>query len=102
MDPNGAQAHLERAIAALARDIAGLDTRDACARIAWLRREAVAEGFLPAAAMADGLAEALQRQGRATPVKTWLDALTLAAGCGAGTPETTPALLATVGVRFAA
>ncbi len=96
-----AQADLEQAIGALARDIRRLDTEEACARIARLRRQAARDGFLPAATMADGLADALRRQGRAAPLQSWLDALAMAAGCG-GAPDATPALLATIGVRFAA
>ncbi|WP_294389746.1 hypothetical protein [uncultured Sphingomonas sp.] len=102
MELNTAQANLQQAVAALARDLPQLDTQDACARIAWLRREAMLEGFTPAVVMADGLADALKRDRRRTPVAAWLDALTLAAGCGRGTPDTAPALLASVGVRYAA
>jgi hypothetical protein len=102
MQADTARTGLEEAIAALARDIRRLTTDDACARIGRLRRQAVAHGYLPTAAMADGLADALRRDGRAAPLQSWLDALSLAAGCGTGSPDTTPALFATVGVRFAA
>lgn len=95
------RAELERSIAALARDLPRMASRDACTRLAWLKRQAVLEGFTPAAMIADGLASAIERQGRNVPLKTWLDALSIAAGCGAENSEAGPLLLATVGVRFA-
>jgi hypothetical protein len=102
MMPNTAQAKMEQAIATLARELPELSVREACTRIGWLRRQAVLEGFTPTAVLADGLADALTREGRAAPVQSWLDALAIAAGCGTGTPDTAPALLASIGVRFAA
>jgi hypothetical protein len=101
MKPEGAQAEFERAIVALARDLPRMAPKEACARLAWLKRQAVLEGFAPTAVLADGLADAIQREGRNVPFNTWLDALTLAAGCGSENSEAGPLLLATVGVRFA-
>jgi hypothetical protein len=102
MEPNKARTNLEQAIAALARDLPQLATKDACTRLAWLRRQAVLEGFIPTAILADGFASAITREGRATPIATWLDALSMAAGCGADNEDAGSLLLATVGVRFAA
>jgi hypothetical protein len=101
MESNKAQAGLERAIASLARDLPGLPTGEACARIAQLKRAAVLEGFLPTAELADGLARALRRQGRRAPIASWLDALAAAAGCGTADAGVSTLLMATVGVRFA-
>jgi hypothetical protein len=91
---------LDDAIAALSRDIRSLNMEDACARIAWLRRDAVKNGHMPAAAMADGLADALRREGSATPLQSWLDALAMAVGCRE-IPNATSALFASIGVRYA-
>jgi hypothetical protein len=102
MGPNGKQVALEQSIAALARDLPRMTIKEACARIAWLRREATRDGFLPMAVMADGLSDALTRHGRAAPLQNWLDALSTAAGCGTGNDDTADVLLASVGVRFAA
>lgn len=102
MEPHKAQTELEQVITALARDLPRLASKDACARLAMLKRQAVLEGFLPTAVLADGLASAISRDGRNVPLATWLDALTLAAGCGVGNDEAGPLLLATIGVRFAA
>jgi hypothetical protein len=95
------QVELGREIAALARDLARLGTTEACARITLLGRRAAQAGFTPAAALADGLRKAISEDRRATPLGLWFDALTLAAGCGAGDAQTAPTLLATVGVRMA-
>jgi len=102
MEPEQARTELERSVATLARDLPGMTTRDACARLDYLRRQALLEGFMPTAVLADGLASAITRQGRNVPLGTWLDALTLAAGCGAENGDAGPLLLATIGVRFAA
>ncbi len=102
MEPDKARVNLEQAIVALAGDLPRLAAADACARLGWLRRQAVLEGFIPTAVLADGLASAIARDGRNVPLDTWLDALSLAAGCGADNAEAGPLLLATVGVRFAA
>jgi hypothetical protein len=101
MEPNRARTELERSVAALARDLPGMAAKDACARLDYLRRQALLEGAEPAAVLADGLASAITREGRCVPLGTWLDALVLAAGCGAENSEAGPLLLATVGVRFA-
>jgi hypothetical protein len=101
MEPQRAQAEFEREIIALARDLPRMAPKEACARLAWLKRQAVLEGFAPTAVLADGLADAIQRDGRNVPFNTWFDALTLAAGCGPENSEAGPLLLATVGVRFA-
>jgi hypothetical protein len=102
MKPDQKQASLEQEIAALALDLPRLTAHDACARLGWLKRQAVVEGYLPTAMLADGLATAITRDGRNVPLKTWLDALSLAGGCGAANADAVPLLLATVGVRFAA
>ena len=99
---NGVRVDLQETIAALARDLPKLPAKDACARLGWLRRQAVRDGFVPAAVLADGLASAIMRDGRNVPFASWLDALTIAAGCGLDNHEAGPLLLATVGVRFAA
>ena len=100
MEPN--RAELEQAVAALARDLPGMAPEDACARLSWLKRQAVIEGAAPAAMLADGLASAITRDGRKVPLATWLDALSVAAVCGPDNAEAGPLLLATIGVRFAA
>ena len=100
MKPEGAQAEFERAIFALAQDLPRMAPKEACARLAWLKRQAVLECFAPTAVLADGFADAIQREGRNAPINTWLDALRLAAGCGSENSEAGPLLLATVGVRF--
>jgi hypothetical protein len=100
MQATQADPTLDDAIAALSRDIRSLPTEDACARIAWLRHHAMQDGHMPAAAMADGLADALRREGSATPLQSWLDALAMAVGCR-GLPNATAALFASVGVRYA-
>lgn len=102
MKPDKAQTNLEQAIGALARDLPKLAPKDACARLGWLKRQAVQEGAFPAAMVAAGLASAITLQGRKVHLKTWLDALSVAAGCGPENSEAGPLLLATVGVRFAA
>ena len=102
MKPEQAQTNLEQAIVALARDLPKLAPKEACARLGWLKRQAVQEGAFPAAMVAAGLASAITLQGRNVPLKTWLDALAVAAGCGPENSEAGPLLLATVGVRFAA
>lgn len=99
MEPNKS---LEEAVAALAHDLPRLQPKDACARLAWLRRRAAREGATPTAMLADGLASAITREGVLVPLSTWLDALSIAAGCGAENDGAGPLLLATVGVRFAA
>jgi hypothetical protein len=101
MGTEDVQGELGREIAALARDLARLGTVEACARIALLRRRAALAGFAPAVALADGFGKAISEDRRATPLGLWLDALTLAAGCGVGDAQTAPTLLATVGVRMA-
>jgi len=101
MGTEDVQAELGREIAALARDFARLGTGEACTRIAGLGRRAALAGFAPAAALADGLRHAISEDRRATPLGAWLDALTLAAGCGKGDAQTAPTLLATIGVRLA-
>ena len=93
---------LEQTVAALARELPGMSREDACARLAWLRRQAVTEGATPTAMLADGLSSAITREGARVPLATWLDALSIAAGCGSDDGEAGPLLLATVGVRFAA
>jgi hypothetical protein len=100
MEPLKAQADLEQAIVALARDLPQLAVRDACTRLDWLRRQAMLEGFVPAAVLADGFAQAITRQGRNAPFRTWLDALSVAATCGRDNADIGPLLLATIGVRF--
>ena len=45
MEPKKAQAELEGAVVALARELPGMAPKDACARLAWLKRQAVIEGF---------------------------------------------------------
>lgn len=100
MEPLKAQADLEQAIVALARDLPKMAMKDACTRLDWLRRQATLEGFLPAAMLADGFANAITRQGQNAPFRTWLDALTVAATCGRDNDDIGPLLLATVGVRF--
>ncbi len=102
MEPMTARVELEQAIAALAGDLPRMTPKDACVRLDWLRRQAVLHGFVPAAVLADGLADAIARQGWTVPLRPWLDALTMAAHCGADGAETGALLLATVGVRFAA
>ena len=102
MKPEQAQTNLEQAIVALARDLPKLAPKEACARLGWLKRQAVQEGAFPAAMVAAGLASAITLQGRNVPLKTWLDALAVAAGCGPENSEAGPLLLATIGVRFAA
>jgi hypothetical protein len=102
MASNEQQLGIERAVAALACDLPRIGMAEASARIARLRRQAVADGFLPTAMMADGLADALDRHGRAAPLQTWLDALATAAGFGKAGAELADVLLASVGVRFAA
>ena len=102
MKPEQAQTNLEQAIVALARDLPKLAPKEACARLGWLKRQAVQEGAFPAAMVAAGLSSAITLQGRNVPLKTWLDALAVAAGCGPENSEAGPLLLATVGVRFAA
>ena len=102
MEPEQAQANLERSVAALARDLPGMAPKDACKRLDYLRRQALLEGFAPAAVLADGLANEITRNGRNVLLSSWLDALALAANCGAENAEASPLLLATVGVRFAA
>ncbi len=101
MKPGKAQADFEQAVAALARDLPGMAPKDACIRLAWLRRQAAHEGLRPAAMLADGLASAITRDGAATPLRTWLDALTLAAWCRTDDDAAGAAILATIGVRFA-
>jgi hypothetical protein len=100
MEPLKAQADLEQAIVALARDLPQLAVRDACTRLDWLRRQAMLEGFVLAAVLADGFAQAITRQGRNAPFRTWLDALSVAATCGRDNADIGPLLLATIGVRF--
>ena len=100
MEPQRAQADLEQAIVALARDLPKMAMKDACTRLDWLRRQAMLEGFVPAAMLADGFANAITRQGRSAPFGTWLDALSVAATCGRDNADVGPLLLATVGVRF--
>ena len=100
MEPQQAQTDLERAIVALARDLPRMAMKDACTRLDWLRRQAMLEGVVPAAMLADGFANAITRQGRSAPFRTWLDALSVAAACGRDNAEIGPLLLATVGVRF--
>jgi hypothetical protein len=102
MEPNKARTELEQAIGTLARDLPRLASKDACARLAVLKRQAVLEGYMPTAVLADGLSDAITRDGRNVPFATWIDALSLAAGCGADNPQAGPLLLATIGVRFAA
>ena len=102
MKPDQAQTELERSVADLAHDLPGMTAKDACARLDYLRRQALLEGFVPAAVLADGLASAITRHGRNIPLGTWIDALTMAAGCGAENEGVGPLLLATIGVRFAA
>ncbi|HWI86052.1 MAG TPA: hypothetical protein VNT42_07005 [Sphingomonas sp.] len=101
MDVPQGQGKFEHAVAMLARDLPRMRTADACARLGWLKRQAVLEGYLPTAMLADGLASAITRDGRNVPLRTWLDALSLAAGFGAHNDDAGPLLLATVGVRFA-
>jgi hypothetical protein len=101
MEPKKAQVELEGAVVALARELPGMAPKDACARLAWLKRQAVIEGFVPTAMLAEGLADAIQQDGRNVPLRTWLDALTLAVDCGPENAGAGPLLLATVGVRFA-
>ena len=101
MGMDDVQAELGGEIAALARDLARLDTTEACARIVQLRQRAARAGYAPAAALADGLRQAISEDRRATPLALWLDALMLAAGCGKGDAHTAPTLLASVGVRMA-
>jgi len=100
MEPQQAQTDLEQAIVALARDLPKMAMKDACTRLDWLRRQAMLEGFVPAAMLADGFANAITRQGRSAPLRTWLDALSVAATCGRDNADIGPLLLATVGVRF--
>jgi hypothetical protein len=102
MKSDKVQSNLEQAIGALARDLPAMAPKDACARLGWLKRQAVQAGAFPAAMVAAGLASAITLQGRNVPLKTWLDALAVAAGCGPEDSEAGPLLLATVGVRFAA
>lgn len=102
MEPNKACTNLEQAVAALARELPRLATKDACARLGVLKRQAVLEGFLPTAVLADGLSHAITCDGRKVPLAIWIDALSAAAGCGANNPQAGPLLLATIGVRFAA
>ena len=100
MEPQQAQTDLEQAIVALARDLPKMAMKDACTRLDWLRRQAMLEGFAPAAMLADGFANAITRQGRSAPLRTWLDALSVAATCGRDSADIGPLLLATVGARF--
>lgn len=100
MEPLKAQADFEQAVVALARDLPKMAIKDACMRLDWLRRQAVMEGFGPAAMLADGFANAISRQGHSAPLRTWLDALSVAATCGRDNADIGPLLLATVGVRF--
>jgi len=101
MGMDDVQLELGREIAALAGDLARLDTIEACARITQIGRRAALAGYGPAAALADGLRKAISEDRRATPLGAWFDALTLAAGCGPGDAQTAPTLFATVGVRMA-
>ena len=100
MEPHKAQTDLEQAIVALAHDLPQMAIKDACTRLDWLRRQAMLEGFVPAAMLADGFAHAITRQGRNAPFRAWLDALSVAATCGRDNADIGPLLLATVGVRF--
>jgi hypothetical protein len=102
MEPNTGRAELERSIVALARELPQLDSKTACTRLAWLRREAVLAGYTPTAVLADGLAAAIRRDGAAMSYAPWLDALSIAAGCDRDDEAAGPVLLASVGVRFAA
>lgn len=102
MQQDQARHPLEQAVATLAREMPNLSQDEACTRIAWLRRQAVAEGFMPTAMVAEGLSDAIRREGRQAPIAVWLDALGVAAGCGVGPAEVASTLLATVQVRFAA
>jgi hypothetical protein len=100
MEPVKAQADFEQAIVALAHDLPKMAIKDACTRLDWLRRQATLEGFLPAAMLADGFANAITKQGQNAPYRSWLDALSMAASCGRDNVDAGPLLLATVGVRF--
>jgi hypothetical protein len=100
MEPVKAQTDFEQAIVALAHDLPKMAIKDACTRLDWLRRQATLEGFVPAAMLADGFANAITKQGRNAPVRSWLDALSMAASCGRDNADAGPLLLATVGVRF--
>jgi len=100
MEPHKAQTDLEQAIVALAHDLPQMAIKDACTRLDWLRRQAMLEGFVPAAMLADGFAHAITRQGRNAPFRAWLDALSVAATCGRDNADLGSLLLATIGVRF--
>ncbi len=100
MEPVKAQTDFEQAIVALARDLPKLAIKDACTRLDWLRRQAILEGIVPAAILADSFAHAITRQGRSAPFRTWLDALSIAVTHGRENADIGPVLLATVGVRF--
>lgn len=102
METNMARANLKLAIADFARDLPTLDSKRACARLAWLRHQATKAECLPAAVLADGLTSALLRDGPNVPLTAWLDALSIAAGCDSDATNAGPLLMATVGVRFAA
>lgn len=67
MEPQKAQTDLEQAIVALAHDLPKMAIKEVCTRLDWLRRQAMLEGIVPAAMLADGFAHAITRQGTTRP-----------------------------------
>ena len=102
MEPGRAQAEFQQVVAVFAQELPRLMPKEACARLDWLRRQALLAGMIPTAVLADGLSSAITRDGGKVPLATWIEALSIAVTCGADDVEAGPLLLATVGVRFAA
>ncbi|SFS04746.1 hypothetical protein [Sphingomonas jatrophae] len=97
----GAPTELAARIHQLGRDCALLSVGELCHRTDRLRVQAAAGGFAALARLAGALGDALAKDGRAAPVRIYIDLMEDALGCAGQGAAAGEALLAAASVRLA-